>query len=99
MLEQLCDTKKQGCSFLCGKVLSRIEKIDYPCEESSAFAWRDGRFIEYSGFLDHRRLVIIERWLVSEHSIQDTVYLQIPPDSSSFLNDMASRVSQCDGDG
>lgn len=60
MLEQLGDAKEQGSGLLCCERLADIEQKHDPSQKRSTFPRGDGRFIEYSSFLDHDGLVVVE---------------------------------------
>ena len=96
MLEQLRHAEEQGRCLLRGERLSSVQEVDDTRQEGSAFPRRDGRLVEHAGLLNDRRLVIVERYVsvwTRLGSGRDNA--QIPPDSSSFLNDMAGEMGLC----
>lgn len=89
MLKQLGNAKEERSSLLRRECLASIEQVDNPCQESSTFPRRNGRLVEDPSLLNDGRLVIVERCNVSFMALLELdADLHIPPDSSSFLNDM-----------
>jgi hypothetical protein len=61
VLEQLGHAEKQRCRLLRRKRLADIQQIHDAREQRAALARLDGRLVERPRFLDHGRLVVVER--------------------------------------
>jgi hypothetical protein len=62
-LEELCHAKEQRSGLLSGEGLSDIKQEHNSGQERSAFAGRDGWFVEDSRFLDDDGFVVVEGWV------------------------------------